>query len=111
LLPIRGLTPKAKPRSSKALQLTDLAGAKRQPRSERRYSEQRSGSRVIRSDGKARLRAQCQRIGMFGPIDMDLERLVDELWCANHAFFFAHTWAGKTLPHLKEHLSMVKKLK
>jgi hypothetical protein len=21
---------------------------------------------------------------MFGPIDMDLERLVDELWCGNH---------------------------
>jgi hypothetical protein len=72
-------------RSSKALQLlTGLAGAKREPRSERRYSEQRSGSRVISSDGKARLRAQCQRIGMFGPIDMDLERLVDELWCGNH---------------------------
>jgi hypothetical protein len=33
LLPIRGLTPKAKPRSSKALQLlTGLAGAKREPR-------------------------------------------------------------------------------
>jgi hypothetical protein len=33
LLPISGLTPKAKPRSSKALQLlTGLAGAKREPR-------------------------------------------------------------------------------
>jgi hypothetical protein len=64
LLPISGLTPKAKLRSSKTLQLlTGLAGAKREPRSERRYSEQRSGSRVISSDGKARLRAQChQRI-------------------------------------------------
>jgi hypothetical protein len=23
---------------------------------------------------------------MFGPTDMDLERLVDELWCGNHGF-------------------------
>jgi hypothetical protein len=31
--------------------------------------------------------ARCRRsrrTGMFGPADMDLERLVDELWCGNH---------------------------
>ena len=41
-------------------------------------------SDVTSHEGSARALSPKPTNRMFGPADMDLERLVDELWCGNH---------------------------